>query len=105
MPGVIARRHPQAVEKILDGGHEIAFHGDTHRPMQLLSEEELAEEFSRGTESLRKLTGYGRRASGRRRGEVTEAVFSAASGRGIVTPAPCTTMICPICGEIWWKFP
>lgn len=82
VPGVIARRHPQAVEKILDGGHEIAFHGDTHRPMQLLSDEELAEEFSRGTESLRKFTGVRPEGFRAPEGEVTEAVFSAAVRAG-----------------------
>lgn len=82
VPGVIAERHPEAVEKILKDAHEIAFHGYTHRPMQLLSVEELKEEFEKGTELLTRLTGA--RPTGFRapEGEVTEEVFQTAKEYG-----------------------
>lgn len=82
VPGIIAEHHPDAVEKIMDGKHEIAFHGYTHRPMQTFSMEEIREEFCRGTDLLEERTGYrpvGFRAP---EGEVTENVFQAAEEYG-----------------------
>ena len=82
VPGIIAERHPEAIEKILKDDHEIAFHGYTHRPMQTLTSAEILEEFARGTEILKKQTGYypvGFRAP---EGEVTEGVFAAAEEFG-----------------------
>lgn len=82
VPGIIAEKHPGAVEKILRGDHEIAFHGYSHRPMHLLTEEEICEEFEKGTEILTRLTG--KRPEGFRapEGEVTEAAFQAAGKFG-----------------------
>lgn len=82
VPGIIAERHPKAVEKILQNNHELAFHGYSHRPMQLLSVEEIREEFEKGTAILKKLSGYrpiGFRAP---EGEVTEQAFAAAEEYG-----------------------
>lgn len=82
VPGLIAQRHPEAIEKILKDQHEIAFHGHTHRPMHLLSTEEIEEEFEKGTEVLTKLTGVrpvGFRAP---EGEVKENAFQAAEKFG-----------------------
>lgn len=78
VPGLIAKRHPEAIEKVLKHGHEIAFHGHTHRPMHTLSEQEIAEEFAVGTEILTKETG--KRPIGFRapEGEVTAKVFEEA---------------------------
>ncbi|MDO4555157.1 MAG: polysaccharide deacetylase family protein [Lachnospiraceae bacterium] len=82
VPGLIAKNHPDAVEKILDGGHELAFHGHTHRPMHLLKKDEIEEEFALGTEVLAKLSGkkpLGFRAP---EGEVTKEAFEAAVSHG-----------------------
>lgn len=82
VPGIIAEHHPEAVEKILRGEHEIAFHGYTHRPMHTLTREEIREEFQKGTEILKKQTGYqpvGFRAP---EGEVTERAFRTAEEFG-----------------------
>lgn len=82
VPGVIAQRHPEAIEKILKGDHEIAFHGHTHRPMQTLTAEEIREEFEQGTGILKERTGVcpvGFRAP---EGEVTEAAFRTAEEFG-----------------------
>lgn len=75
VPGIIAERHPETIEKILKGSHEVAFHGYTHRSMHTLTLEEIREEFEKGTELLTKLTGVrpvGFRAP---EGEVTEDAF------------------------------
>lgn len=84
VPGIIAERHPEAIEKILKDEHEIAFHGYTHRPMQTLTPSEIHEEFELGTEILEKRTGYrpvGFRAP---EGEVTEYAFRTAEEFGYV---------------------
>lgn len=82
VPGIIAERHPESVEKIVREDHEIAFHGYTHRPMHKLSMEELQEEFQKGSAVLERQTGY--RPAGFRapEGEVTEQVFQAAEEAG-----------------------
>lgn len=78
VPGLIAKKHPEAIEKILKDGHELAFHGHTHRPMHTLSKDEIEEEFAIGTEILTKVSG--RHPAGFRapEGEVTKEVFEAA---------------------------
>lgn len=78
VPGLIAKRHPEAIEKILKEGHELAFHGYTHRPMHTLSAEEIEEEFALGTEELTKAAGkppVGFRAP---EGEVTKKALETA---------------------------
>lgn len=57
VPGMIALNHGDAIDKILDNGHEIALHGHTHRPMHELSLEEQEEEIAKGTEAILKTTG------------------------------------------------
>ncbi len=82
VPGVIAIRHPDALEKIQKGGHEIAFHGHTHRPMHSLTKEEIREEFALGTDILKKRTGVlptGFRAP---EGEITQTAFDMAKEYG-----------------------
>lgn len=84
VPGIIAERHPEAIEKILKDSHEVAFHGYTHRPMHTLTAEAIREEFEKGTEILEKVTGtrpVGFRAP---EGEVTEAAFLASEEFGYV---------------------
>jgi peptidoglycan/xylan/chitin deacetylase (PgdA/CDA1 family) len=82
VPGVIAERHPDAVEKILKDEHEIAFHGYTHRPMQTLCAEEICEEFEKGTDILKKMTGYHPAGFRAPEGEVTEEAFRMAEEFG-----------------------
>ncbi|MCI5944809.1 MAG: polysaccharide deacetylase family protein [Eubacterium sp.] len=82
VPGLIAERHPEAVEKIRKDGHELAFHGYTHRPMHLLTTEEMEEEFARGTAVFEQVCGcrpIGFRAP---EGEVTEEAFQMAEKYG-----------------------
>lgn len=57
VPGMIGADHPEAIEKIMSGGHEIGFHGHTHRPMHTLTFSEQEEEFALGTEILEQRTG------------------------------------------------
>ncbi len=57
VPGMIALRHPDAIEKITSGGHEIALHGHTHRPFHLLDAGEQMEELEMGKEALERVTG------------------------------------------------
>lgn len=78
VPGQIGEKHPQAVEKILDYGHELAFHGHTHRPMHILSNEELEEEFILGTEALEKISGKKPEGFRAPEGEVTARAFEMA---------------------------
>jgi len=55
--GWLARRHPRLVARIADAGHEIAFHGMTHRRCDEMSGAELAAELSEGRALLEDLTG------------------------------------------------
>ena len=57
VPGMIALRHPEAVEKIIAAGHEIALHGHTHTPLHLLGRDAQAEELSLGREAIRSVAG------------------------------------------------
>jgi peptidoglycan-N-acetylglucosamine deacetylase len=52
VPGETARRHPQAVAAILASGHEIGHHGDLHKKVHLISEQEQIEEMERGLAAL-----------------------------------------------------
>lgn len=82
IPGLIAERHPEAVEKIMKDHHEIAFHGYSHRPMHLLSPEVIGEEFEKGTEILTRLTGCRPKGFRAPEGEVKETAFAAAEKFG-----------------------
>lgn len=57
IPGYVAEKHPDLVKKIMDQGHEIAHHGYLHKNVFLLNEEEELNEFEKGEESLKKVTG------------------------------------------------
>ena len=52
--GDVARRYPRIVGRILDAGHELGCHGDTHRRFSGLSLDEARNEISRATETLRR---------------------------------------------------
>jgi len=55
--GWIARRHPRLVARIAAAGHEIGFHGMTHRRCDEMSPAELAAELSEGRALLEDLAG------------------------------------------------
>ena len=57
VPGMVAENHPEAIEKIMKDGHEIALHGYSHTPMHLLTAEQQEEEMEKGKEALKQLTG------------------------------------------------
>lgn len=52
VPGLVAEAHPGRVRAVVEGGHELACHGHTHREPSALSPEEQAEEFRLAREVL-----------------------------------------------------
>jgi peptidoglycan-N-acetylglucosamine deacetylase len=56
VPGRVAERHPQEVQRIVSAGHELAHHGYTHRSVTSLDAEEEEQEMRRGLEVLRSFT-------------------------------------------------
>jgi peptidoglycan/xylan/chitin deacetylase (PgdA/CDA1 family) len=52
-----ARAHPSLVEAIVASGHEIACHGDAHRPVFTQTRDEFAADLKQATETIRTLTG------------------------------------------------
>jgi peptidoglycan-N-acetylglucosamine deacetylase len=63
VPGVTAERYPDAVERILEGGHEVGHHSHAHRNPAELSEAEEREDFERALETLER---FGVRPQGHR---------------------------------------
>jgi peptidoglycan/xylan/chitin deacetylase (PgdA/CDA1 family) len=57
VPGFTARRYPDAVRRIVAGGHEVGWHNDLHEPPYSLSEHEERTILERGAEVLEPLTG------------------------------------------------
>lgn len=57
IPGFTAELHPETVDSILEGGHEIGHHGYLHERPNLLSDEEEEAVLARGIEVLEHLTG------------------------------------------------
>jgi polysaccharide deacetylase family protein (PEP-CTERM system associated) len=55
--GMAARAHPALVEKIAASGHEIACHGDAHRPVFTQSKDEFSADIQAATETIHALTG------------------------------------------------
>ena len=54
VPGYTAEQHPQTVEAILAGGHEIGHHGYLHLRSDLVSTQEQEDEIHRGFDALEK---------------------------------------------------
>jgi peptidoglycan/xylan/chitin deacetylase (PgdA/CDA1 family) len=52
VPGETARLHPKIVEEILSQGHEIAHHGDFHKAVHTIPEQEQLEEIVSGIAKL-----------------------------------------------------
>lgn len=57
IPGLVIDQRQELMERILEGGHEIAHHSYTHRWILSLSEDEEREEMEKGIESIRRVTG------------------------------------------------
>lgn len=55
--GWIARRHPALVRRMIAEGHEVASHGDTHRPLYSLSLDDLSRDLARARDALQQVTG------------------------------------------------
>jgi polysaccharide deacetylase family protein (PEP-CTERM system associated) len=55
--GWVARRYPALVRRIVEDGHELASHTDSHRQLRLLPRRELAEELLRSRETLEQVSG------------------------------------------------
>lgn len=55
VPGVTAERYPELIRRIDDEGHEIGHHSHSHRPPQLLSEDEERRDFEQGLDALDRL--------------------------------------------------
>jgi polysaccharide deacetylase family protein (PEP-CTERM system associated) len=55
--GIAARAHPQLVRAIADAGHEIACHGDQHRPVHTQTPEQFAADLRAARETVERLTG------------------------------------------------
>ena len=57
VPGLVIEQRPQAVESILEGGHEVAHHSWSHKWIVNMTEEEEREEMHRAFEIIEKTTG------------------------------------------------
>ena len=53
VPGRVAETHPACIPSILEGGHEVALHGYTHRSPASLTIDEERDELTRGLGALR----------------------------------------------------
>lgn len=53
-PGLTAERWPQAVERVLEAGHEVALHGYTHKSPVYNTPQEQVDEIERGLTALDK---------------------------------------------------
>jgi len=61
VPGWSAEEHPQAVERMVEGGHEIAHHGWMHELANTFTKDRQEYWLNRTYESLKKITGQGPR--------------------------------------------
>lgn len=57
VPGHTIESYPQACEKVVAAGHEIAHHGWTHRPPASLTRSQEEAELVRANEAIKRLTG------------------------------------------------
>ena len=55
--GYIAEHHPDLLERIRDGGHEIGSHGYCHKPLQNLSPPELEDDLLKSKRLLEEVSG------------------------------------------------
>ena len=57
VPGLVIEQRPQAVERILEGGHEVAHHSWSHKWIVNMTEEEEREEMRKAFEIIETTTG------------------------------------------------
>ena len=57
VPGLVIEQRPEAIDRILAGGHEIAHHGWSHKWIVNMTDEEEREEMHRAFEIIEKRTG------------------------------------------------
>jgi peptidoglycan/xylan/chitin deacetylase (PgdA/CDA1 family) len=57
IPGIVVEQRPALMDRILEAGHEIAHHSYSHKWILNLSPEQEREEFERGIEAIRRVTG------------------------------------------------
>jgi polysaccharide deacetylase family protein (PEP-CTERM system associated) len=55
--GMAARAHPHLLEPIVEAGHEIACHGDAHRPVHTQTPTEFAQDLRAAKTTITELTG------------------------------------------------
>ena len=55
--GAVANEHPELVGKIVDAGHELASHGQTHTPLPQLTPDEFESELKTSRSALEDTTG------------------------------------------------
>src|SRR5947209_6079914 len=55
--GMAARAHPELVQRIVAGGHEIACHGDAHVLVSTQSREQFTADLTRARNTIQDLTG------------------------------------------------
>lgn len=84
VPGMVVQNHPDAIEKILRDGHELGFHGHTHRPMHLLSLDQQREEFESGLEAFQKVAGLRPEGFRAPEGELTAETLKLAAAMGFI---------------------
>lgn len=58
VPGLVMEQRPEAVDAILNGGHEIAHHSWSHTWIVNLTEAQEREEMERGFEIIKRMCGY-----------------------------------------------
>ena len=57
IPGLIIDQHPELIERILEGGHELAHHSYTHNWILNLTHDQEREELAKGFESMKRVSG------------------------------------------------
>jgi len=83
VPGMVVQNHPDSIEKILKDGHELGFHGHTHRPMHLLNPDQQWEEFELGLDAFRKVAGFRPEGFRAPEGELTVETLKIAADMGL----------------------
>ncbi len=89
VPGHTAEQHPGLVERLLEGGHEIAHHGYLHLRSDKVSPLEQAEEIDRGLEALAKAGAADVRGYRSTSWELTPETFELLVDRGFAYDSSC----------------
>ena len=78
-------KHPEAVKKIYEAGHEIGTHSDTHPHVNNLSYEENIEEMEKSNDKIENITGNRTNLYRAPYGEYNQTVIKAAQDKGYYT--------------------